>query len=72
MKNIDKTYTSCKCIYEFDSTKCNSNQNWNNDKRQCDSKNPKEHNACEKYYIWNLLHVVAKMVNMQEVLLTIK
>ena len=25
----------------------------NYDKFCCECKNPKEHNACEKYYIWN-------------------
>ena len=33
--------------------KCNSNQNWNNDDRRCECKNPKEHHVCEKDYIWN-------------------
>ena len=35
---------------EFDGTKCNSNQWWNNDKCQCQCK--KIH-VCEKDYVWN-------------------
>ena len=33
--------------------KCKSNQKWNNDECQWECKNPKEHNACDKDYIWN-------------------
>ena len=40
-------------MYKFYGRKCNSNQKWNNDKGRCECKNPKEHNACEKDYIWN-------------------
>ena len=40
-----------KC--KFDSAKCKLNQKWSNNKCQCECKNPKEHNACEKDYIWN-------------------
>ena len=39
----------CKCKYKFDDRKCNSNQNWNNDKCWCKCKKHK----CEKDYIWN-------------------
>ena len=46
-------HISCKCKCKFDGKKCNSNQKWNNDKCRYDSKNPKEHNACEKVCIWN-------------------
>ena len=28
------------------------NQKWNSDKYWCQSKNPKEYNMYEKYYIW--------------------
>ena len=41
----------CKC--KFDGKKCNWNQKWNNDKCRHDCKNPEEHNAYEKVYIWN-------------------
>ena len=30
------TYISCKCECQFDRKKCNSDQWWNNDKRQCE------------------------------------
>ena len=33
--------------------KCKSNQKWNNDECRWECKNPKEHNACDKDYIWN-------------------
>ena len=43
-------HISCECKYKFDGRKCNSNQKWNKDKRQCECKN---HHICEKDYIWN-------------------
>ena len=43
----------CDCNYKFGTSKCSSNQKWNNDKCQCECKNPKEHNVWEKNYIWN-------------------
>ena len=27
---------SCECKYKFDGRKCNSDQNWNNDKCRCE------------------------------------
>ena len=51
-KTLEK-HISYKCECKFDSRKCNSNQKWNNDKYQCECKNPKDHQACEKKYIWN-------------------
>ena len=56
MNHESKTLTkhlSCECKCKFDGRKCSSNQNWNNDKYLCECKNPKEHNMCEKDYIWN-------------------
>ena len=38
-------HTSRKCKCKFDGRKCNSNQKWNNDKRQCECK---KHHTCEK------------------------
>ena len=53
LKALTKHISSeCKC--KFDGSKCNSNQKWNNDKFKCHCKTLKEHNACEKDYIWNL------------------
>ena len=43
----------CECKCKFDGRKCDLKQKWNNDKCQCERKNPKEHNACEKDYIWS-------------------
>ena len=51
--NEQKTLTkhiSCQCKCKFIGRKCNSNQNWNNDKCQL---NVKKHHTCEKDYIWN-------------------
>ena len=39
---------SCEC--KFDRRKCNSNQNWNNDKCRCECK---KHHICEKENTWN-------------------
>ena len=36
-------HLSRKCECKFDDRKYNLNQNWNNDKCRCESKNPKEH-----------------------------
>ena len=46
-------HISCKCKFKFDSRKSNSNQNWYNNKGRCECQNLKEHNACEKHYVWN-------------------
>ena len=43
-------HTSCKCKCNFDGSKCNSHQYWNNNKCWCECK--KRH-VCEKDYIWN-------------------
>ena len=54
--NESKTLTkhiSCECECKLDGRKCNSNQKWNNSKCKHACKNPKEHNACKKDYIWN-------------------
>ena len=51
--NKSKTLTkhiSFRCKCEFDGTKCNSNQCWNNDKCRCECK---KHHICEKDYVWN-------------------
>ena len=40
---------SCECKYEFDGTKCNSNQWWNDDKCRCECKK----HICENDYVWN-------------------
>ena len=51
--NKSKTLTkhiSCDWKWKFDGRKCNSDQWWNNDKRQCEYK--KRH-VCEKDYVWN-------------------
>ena len=46
-------YVSCECKSKFDSKKCNSNQNCNNDKCSYECKYPIKHCACGKDYIWN-------------------
>ena len=52
IKNQENNYLSCKCECKFGGRKYNLNQNWNNDKRWCECKNPKE-NQCKKGYFWN-------------------
>ena len=42
-------HVSCACKCRFDGRKCNSNQEWNNDKFRCECKK----HICEKDYIWN-------------------
>ena len=54
-KSINKTYFKCK----LDGRKCNSNQEWNNDKRQFECKNPidflyaKKIEKCLEFHYWN-------------------
>ena len=43
-------YISCDCKCKFNSTMCNSNQKWNNKKRQCECKN---YCTWKKDYSWN-------------------
>ena len=45
-KTLSK-YISSKCECKSDGIKCNSSQKWNNDKRQCECKNLKEHHMCK-------------------------
>ena len=45
--NQNIKHISCECKCKFDGRKCSSNQIWNNDKYQCECKNP------EKKHIWN-------------------
>ena len=72
-KNESKIWTkdiSHQCKYKFDGRKCNSNQNWNNDKCQYECK---KYNVHEKDYTWNpAIYIVVKMVNIQQVLLMIQ
>ena len=44
-KMIKHILCNCKC--EFNSTDCNSNQEWNNKTCQCECKND---HKCKKYY----------------------
>ena len=41
---------SCECKCKFDGLKCNSDQQWNNNKCRCKFK---ERHVCEKDCIWN-------------------
>ena len=43
-------HISCDYKYKFDSTKCNSNQKWNNKTCQYECKN---YRTCKKDYNWN-------------------
>ena len=51
-KSLTK-HISCNCKCKFDGRKCNSNQKWNNNKCQCESKNPITHCACNNNHVWN-------------------
>ena len=65
--NILTKDISWKCKCKFDGRKCNSNQKWNNDKLDTSVKNI----YVKKIILGILLHVGAKMVNIQQALLTI-
>ena len=58
----------CECKYKFGGRKYNSNQKWNNDK----CKKKKKNITYVKNIIFGIFpHVVTKMVNIQQALLTI-
>ena len=61
--NESKTLTKhlqCQYKCKFDSRKCNSNHEWDNDNWWCMYT---KHHICKKDYIRIMLHVLAKMVN---------
>ena len=55
-KTLSK-YISSKCECKSDGIKCNSSQKWNNDKRQCECKNLKEHHMCKNTIFRILNHL---------------
>lgn len=64
--------SQCQYKCKFEGRKYNSDQKRNNVKSRCEYKNPKEHNTCKKVIFGMLLHLISKMLNIQEVLLAIK
>ena len=65
---ISANHISCKCKCKIAGKKCNSNQKWNNNKSRCKCK----HIIYLKKILFGiLLHVVGKIVNIYQVLLTI-
>ena len=65
---ISANHISCKCKCKITGKKCNSNQKWNNNKSRCKCK----HIIYLKKILFGiLLHVVGKIVNIYQVLLTI-
>ena len=64
-----RKHISCEYKCKFDGRKCNSNLWWNNDKCRCECI---KHHICEKIIFGILLHAVAKMENISQVLLTIQ
>ena len=59
-------YISCEYNVNLNGKKCNSNQQQNNDKYQYECKTQKNIVSEKKVIFGILLHVVLKMVNMQE------
>lgn len=47
---MNKTYI-CKCRSEFEVVKCNLKQKWNNDKYQCEDKNPITYHICREDHV---------------------
>ena len=45
---ISTKHISCECKSQFDDSKCNRNQEWNDDKCWCECKSLKKYHACEK------------------------
>ena len=46
-------HISCDHKYKFDSSKCNSNQKWNNKMCRYECKNSIKQHMCGKDYVWN-------------------
>ena len=46
-------HISIQCQYNYDSRKCSWNQKKSKNKCCCECKNPIEHDACERNYIWS-------------------
>ena len=65
-KSLTK-HISWKCKCKFDGRKYNSNQNWNNNKCWFECV---KHHICQKKLFGTLLQVVAKVVNIKQVLLS--
>ena len=65
-------HISCECKCKFDGRKCNLNQKWNNDEF-CPSVKIQNNIVCPGKIIFGiLLDTVAKMLNIYQVLLTIR
>ena len=60
---------SSNCKWKFDSATCNSNQKWNNDKRQCECK---KYHACKKDCSWNPSTCICESSRYLKVLLIIQ
>ena len=61
-KNEAKTlvkHITCDCKCKFNSTTCNSNQKWNNNKCQYECEN---YHQCKKIIVGILAHVVVRKV----------
>ena len=53
-------HISCDYKSKFNSTSCDSNQNWNNETCQCECKNDR---TCKKDYIWNPIKCICENSN---------
>lgn len=53
IKKTRAKHILCECKCQFDGRKCNSSQNWNNNKCHRGCKNTRKHHVWEKNYIWN-------------------
>ena len=51
-------YISCDCKFTFNSAPCNSNQEWNNDKCQCERKS-----LSKEIIVEILLHVFVRVAS---------
>ena len=52
MRHI-KWHKTCKCKCRLDSSVCNNNQHWNEDKCRCECKELTDKGVCNKKFIWN-------------------
>ena len=46
-------HETCKCKCRLDTTFCNNNKSWNNDKLRCECKELIDKSVCDKGFIWN-------------------
>ena len=59
-----KWHETCKCKCRLDSSVCNNEQRWNEDKCMCECKELIDKVVCDKGIIWNPSNLSVNMINL--------